>query len=298
MTLDAFLQQYLGQKCDFDGVNGGQCIDLARMYCKDVLNTTLCPPLGVNGKAADIWTTYNQAAFVRVANSPTGVPQKGDIVIWNTNMGAGYGHVSVFLEGTATSFTSFDQNFPTLSVCTKTAHTYTNVVGWLHPIAATSSDPKYTEDQMTAVRLERDKNWTLYKDAQSQITDLKAQLKGSQDDLRGFLEYLGNKFAVIADANAIKGAVERILGVEEQLRLAQRALDDEKAKHAADITTLQDQIAKLKQEVEQQQKENKTILDRLNTLETRSQAQQQQVQQLSWLDHVLQSLKGLIERKK
>jgi hypothetical protein len=61
------------------------------------------------------------------------IPEKGDVVIWNGNAGGGYGHVAIFLEGGLLSFKSFDQNWPTLSVCTITEHNYKNIYGWIRP---------------------------------------------------------------------------------------------------------------------------------------------------------------------
>lgn len=130
MTFDEFVNTYLGKKVDFDGVYGGQCVDLYRQYVKDVIGGLQSAP--VIG-AYDIWETYNKDTFTRIDNTPTGVPQKGDVVIWNKNVGGGFGHVAIFIEGNANSFTSLDQNWPTLSVVTKTNHNYTNVLGWLHP---------------------------------------------------------------------------------------------------------------------------------------------------------------------
>ncbi len=130
MTLDQFVEKWLGKEIDFDGAYRGQCVDLYRMYCKEVLNVPQSP--GVEG-AADIWTTYLAEHFDKIPNTPEGVPAKGDIVIWNRKAGGGFGHVAVFIEGNTNEFTSFDQNWPTLSVCTKTKHTYSNVYGWLKP---------------------------------------------------------------------------------------------------------------------------------------------------------------------
>ena len=132
MTLDQFITKWLGKKADFDGAYGGQCVDLARFYWKEVTCTP--QPKGVNG-AADFWTNYptdpalNQN-FDRIDNTPTGVPKNGDVMIWNKKAGGGFGHISMFISGDTNGFLSFDQNWPTLSVCTKTQHNYTNVLGW------------------------------------------------------------------------------------------------------------------------------------------------------------------------
>jgi hypothetical protein len=130
LTLDEFIEKYLGQPVDFDGVWGGQCVDLYRFYLRDVLGFPQSVPVG---GAAEIWDTASAEYFDCILNDPQAVPQKGDIVIWDRNAGGGFGHVAIFLEGDVNSFISLDENWPTLSKVTKTKHNYKNVIGWLRP---------------------------------------------------------------------------------------------------------------------------------------------------------------------
>jgi hypothetical protein len=71
--------------------------------------------------------------FTLIKNMPEALPRYDDVMIWNRKKGQGYGHVSVFIHGDAIDFTSFDQNWSTISKCADTRHDYVNVVGWLHP---------------------------------------------------------------------------------------------------------------------------------------------------------------------
>jgi len=137
MTLQQFVDKYLGKKIDFDGAYGGQCVDLFRQYNKDVLG--IVQPKGVIG-AKEFYTNFDKdpvlkANFTKIANTPTGVPEAGDVVIWDKWSGNEFGHVAIFLNGDENKFTSLDQNFPTLNKVTKTEHNYTNpkVLGWLRP---------------------------------------------------------------------------------------------------------------------------------------------------------------------
>lgn len=130
MTFDEFISKYDGKGIDFDGELGNQCMDLYRAYVKEVLNFPQSEP--VKG-AADVWDKYLMGYYTRINNSPDGIPQKGDIVIWGRSSGLPYGHIAIFIEGTAGSFTSFDQNWPPGSLCHKQGHRYNNVLGWLHP---------------------------------------------------------------------------------------------------------------------------------------------------------------------
>lgn len=135
MLLDDFVKKYLGKEVDFDGAYAGQCVDLYRQYVQEVLE--LPQPNPVSG-AKLLWESFDidknlYTYYDKISNSTFGIPEKGDVVIWNGNAGNGYGHVSIFLEGGILSFKSFDQNWPTLSVCTITEHNYKNIYGWLRP---------------------------------------------------------------------------------------------------------------------------------------------------------------------
>jgi hypothetical protein len=135
MTLDYFINKYNGKGIDWDGQYGFQCVDLYRKYVHEVLNLPQSKPIPA---AADIWNNYLTDRFERIPNTPTGVPLKGDIVIWKKAASLPYGHVAIFVSGNVNSFTSFDQNWPTGSLCHLQTHNYTNVLGWLRAKASTS----------------------------------------------------------------------------------------------------------------------------------------------------------------
>lgn len=129
MTFDEFINKYNGKTVDFDGYYGGQCVDLYRQYVKEVLNFPQSP--AVVG-AKDIWNTYLTQYFTRINNTPLGVPQKGDIIIWGTGYGP-FGHVGVYYSGNVMNFKSFDQNDPVGTKCHIQSHSYRGVLGWLRP---------------------------------------------------------------------------------------------------------------------------------------------------------------------
>ena len=128
MSFDEFITKYLGKKIDYDKAYEGQCMDLYHQYVLEVLGLE-------HPGASSAYMLWNKTwrDYEKIPNSLLGVPKKGDIVIWNSNVGGGNGHVSIFIEGGVMMFTSLDQNWPTLSVVTKTKHIYRNVVGWLRP---------------------------------------------------------------------------------------------------------------------------------------------------------------------
>jgi len=133
MTLQEFITKWNGKGIDFDGAYGDQCMDLMHQYHVEVLGIidyrTLAAPA-----AKDVYlqfeTRFNHDLFEKIANTPTGVPNPGDIVLWGTGIGP-YGHVAVFVSGDANSFKSFDQNWPVDSKCHLQDHNYTGVLGWL-----------------------------------------------------------------------------------------------------------------------------------------------------------------------
>jgi hypothetical protein len=127
MDLDAFINRWNGQTLDWDGAFGGQCVDLANAWAH-----ALGQRLPILPAAADFWDCGPIAGFDRIANTPAGVPEPGDIVIWGHRVGE-FGHIAVFVSGDANAFVSFDQNWPVGSRCHRQAHDYTGVLGWFHP---------------------------------------------------------------------------------------------------------------------------------------------------------------------
>jgi hypothetical protein len=143
LTLDQFRAKWNGKGIDFDGAYGDQCMDLMHQYCVEVLGITNGAVLAAPA-AKDVYLNFSNVTghelFDKIDNTPTGVPQAGDIVFWGTGIGP-YGHVAVFVQGDVNSFRSFDQNFPTGSVCHDQNHSdYTGVLGWLRFKQAPSTD--------------------------------------------------------------------------------------------------------------------------------------------------------------
>lgn len=152
MTFDEFIKKYTGRETDFDGAFGSQCVDLYRFYVRDVLELPQSPPIP---GAADIWNTIDTDLFEKISNTPSGVPEKGHIVVWNKKAGGGFGHVAIFIEGDINKFKSFDVNWPVGSLAHIQDHTYKNVIGWFRPknIMQPIEDTQKIIDQL---RKERD----------------------------------------------------------------------------------------------------------------------------------------------
>ena len=128
MNLYDFIEKWDGRFLEVAGSSNAknQCVDLANGYIRDVLNLPI-----IEWTNAKDFPTHLIAKehFDYIKNTPEGVPEKGDLIIW----GGTYGHIAIFLSGDVNWFTSFDENWPTGSFCHKVDHAYTNVIGWLRP---------------------------------------------------------------------------------------------------------------------------------------------------------------------
>ena len=125
MTLSEFLERWNGEYIEIAGSANAmfQCTDAANCYIRDVLGFPIIEWTNAKdfpSKAGDLYDW--------IPNTPTGVPLEGDLVVWGSGT---CGHIAIFLEGNATSFRSFDQNYPLGSPCHVQGHTYSNVIGWM-----------------------------------------------------------------------------------------------------------------------------------------------------------------------
>lgn len=127
MTVQEFFDKYNNKGVDYDGYYGFQCMDLAHQFAVEVVGQDI--PSAPAAK--DVWQK-DCPGYEKITNTPDGVPQKGDIVIWGAEVGP-YGHIAVFDHGDINSFTSFDQNWPVNSLCHLQNHSYKGVLGWLRP---------------------------------------------------------------------------------------------------------------------------------------------------------------------
>jgi hypothetical protein len=91
--VDAFVARYEGRHVDFDGKYGAQCFDLFNQYARDVLGAG---PLYGFVRASEIYDRAPASLYDRI---PPGSPaRKGDVAVWNNNLGYGYGHVAIVLD--------------------------------------------------------------------------------------------------------------------------------------------------------------------------------------------------------
>ena len=90
----------IGQKLDYDGVYGAQCVDLIKYYYAYL---GVSP---VTGNGADYAYNSLPAGWTRIQNYSGFIPQPGDIAVWT----GGYGHVSIVTSSDSVGFNSINQN--------------------------------------------------------------------------------------------------------------------------------------------------------------------------------------------
>ena len=138
ISLSEFVTKYTGQSVSFTNCSDNQCMTLMHVYLAEVFGLT-DPSLLANPSAFEVYTNFAHESgnqyFDLVANSPTNVPNPGDLVIFGQNIGGTgvNGHICVFVSGDINQFTSFDCNWPTGSFPHLQTHTYEGVLGWLTP---------------------------------------------------------------------------------------------------------------------------------------------------------------------
>src|SRR3990167_1456877 len=149
--LEKYLENFIMNLTEFMGLLNGeyketagttaknQCVDLANAYIRYVLRLPIIEwtnAVDFPSKASD--------NYEYILNTPNGIPQEGDLVIWGGNQ---YGHIAIFIEGDTNTFRSFDENYPTGSPCHVQEHNYDSpkVLGWLRVKSAIITPPTTQE---------------------------------------------------------------------------------------------------------------------------------------------------------
>ena len=132
----AIINKYNGKYAGV--IYGGvyQCVAWAAVFSAELGGPSFLPT-PVTGGARDIYEQFPASLrgfYDRIPNSPSFVPQTGDLVIWTAMPGNQWGHIAVASgEGNTSWFYSYDQNFIRGQVVTKTKHNYSYVLGVLRP---------------------------------------------------------------------------------------------------------------------------------------------------------------------
>ena len=132
MTTAQFIAKYNGKPIDFDGRYGNQCMDEAAQFVAEVWGKSGWDI--AKGFAYQVWTEFNTLPVSKyahlVANTPSGIPPEGALVVWSTGLGQA-GHIAVARAGSTTSvLKTFDQNWNYHQYCEPVDHNYNYVYGW------------------------------------------------------------------------------------------------------------------------------------------------------------------------
>lgn len=116
MNLIDFINKYIKEGVDFDGVFGCQCVDLFRQYCKEVLEIN--GHTGAVNGAKELFTKFEvlkgdvkeKDFFVRFAYPTYNLFQMGDIAIWDSTSSNIYGHVAIVVQDMDKDLLVFEQD--------------------------------------------------------------------------------------------------------------------------------------------------------------------------------------------
>ncbi len=251
MTLDQFIAKWTGIGIDFDGSYGNQCVDLYRMYVKEVLCIPQTPPVA---GAKDIWNSC--PGFEKISNSPDAYPLKGDVMIWGSKYGP-YGHVAIVTEADINKFTCFSQNDPSGSLPgLKTYKAWSTLLGWLRAKEVNTSDLQAQFDAQKAtladVTRQRDELDTANKKKDGIIADLTTQLtetKNASDGFRKqyneFVAQLANILGTRQEQVEIIASVTTCIEFEDKASQLDRTLELERKEHSVAIDSLEAKIKAL-----------------------------------------------------
>jgi len=153
MNLKEFIKKYTGIKVGTTDGNFGQCTGLVHKYIEKLNLSHFW------GDAKDFLNNAPNNEWIKIPNSPEGIPLPGDAIVWDGE----YGHTALFVEGDVNGFTSFDQNYPLGSTPHLQYHNYDNVIGWLrikNPIIENLAGTTIVWDDMEGNR--HDVKWYTY----------------------------------------------------------------------------------------------------------------------------------------
>lgn len=99
ISLEKFITKYTGSRVGVPWGYIGQCVSLVQRYLNECLNYDMHP----RGNAKD-WV--NSLKNEGIAQAVCGTPQRGDIIVYGSSYGGGYGHIGIAVG----NGNIFDQN--------------------------------------------------------------------------------------------------------------------------------------------------------------------------------------------
>lgn len=150
----AYMSKLKGYWWDFDGAFGAQCFDLANMYWNYLTGGRLA---GYYAKDIPFKNNFTGLATV-YENTPSFLPQKGDICVLHSGYGGGAGHVFIVWSANLNSLVGLDQNWyggaqnNPPEVAQLVTHTYDNPMYFIRPhYKAKATVVEKVKDKVTTV---------------------------------------------------------------------------------------------------------------------------------------------------
>lgn len=286
ITLQEFIDKWNGKGADWDKSYGNQCVDLYRFYVNEVLGFAQTPP--VPG-AKDIWTS-DTPNFEKIANTPTGIPEPGDVMIWGSKYGP-YGHVAIVTKADLNTFTCFSQNDPSGALCgLKDYKTYTPVIGWLHPKTQSNTYRGYDLTNQESMKVCVDQQ---IKVVEGQLIDKQQyeSIKGQLLEVQKQNDDMSNEMGSLrAEIKALTGVVESktqaidLLSKEDVVQLETLKREEARADKSSDkyfnvIVTIREQL-KLSSSIEDESVAESEIYSALGSLIQTNESYETQVKEL------------------
>jgi hypothetical protein len=135
--MENWLNTAIGRSFNPDKTYGLQCKDVIDDYAMALWPGKSWVETVNPNNAKDVFDAAPDAYWVKTRNNPNDAnqfPKRGDVVVWNGNMGGGFGHIAVVLEANANSLTVVEQDgFKNIAAYKKTYKDYSNVIGWMTP---------------------------------------------------------------------------------------------------------------------------------------------------------------------
>jgi hypothetical protein len=193
MTYEDFFNLLNGALIDeVDPDNHDQCFDLAVAWCMALgLPRSIFSGLVY---AKDIFKNPTQITkdnFTLIPNSPTAVPQEGDVIVFD----GAVGHVSVGTKRADTNtFDSFDQNWGP-QACHIVTHNYDNpkVLGWLRFKGTMPVPDNDCAVKLIAIIAERDRLNGIITGKDNTIASLNQQIINFNSQLQTLQVMISNK---------------------------------------------------------------------------------------------------------
>ncbi len=182
MNFTEFLNKYNGM----NGVgntpeNKGQCTGLTSLWMDN---------FGIShvfGNAEDLYTNALDKDFIKIPNTPDGIVQDGDIVVWGHGFNQTFGHTGIaYGKADVNSFDCFEQNDPLGSTPHIKNYNYAYVIGWLRPRASIiSAEPMatITQKDLDDLRFRADDAWNKLQAKTTAYDTLTTQYNASTSDL-------------------------------------------------------------------------------------------------------------------